>query len=243
MDRRGFFKTIFFTSLFSPVFLSSKSAKKNLQLYLIADSPQMFLSIILRELQKHGLIYGPNFNFLNFHPEEKALKKVLAQKGWRSVSEASPADLSLSFSPLSQKTLPSFALIKGGSVCDIRSRKLSALWHEMNSSSPSSILTIVSFKEKNPALFPGSFASIYIDGHKADRVSLKKNLFKSFRTKRGNIAVVVQNGKAWVAESSCPRKICLFTPPVSLAGERIICAPNHFLIEAQSSHSIDTVIG
>ncbi len=34
-----------------------------------------------------------------------------------------------------------------------------------------------------------------------------------------------------------------FTPPVFLAGERIICAPNHFLLEIHGSHSIDTVIG
>ena len=30
-----------------------------------------------------------------------------------------------------------------------------------------------------------------------------------------------------------------FAPPVSLAGERIICAPNHFLLEIHGSRSID----
>lgn len=34
-----------------------------------------------------------------------------------------------------------------------------------------------------------------------------------------------------------------FTPPVFLAGERIICAANYFLLEIHGSHSIDTVIG
>ncbi|MGD8534841.1 MAG: NusG domain II-containing protein, partial [Candidatus Aminicenantes bacterium] len=44
-------------------------------------------------------------------------------------------------------------------------------------------------------------------------------------------------------EASCHQKICLSHPPVSQAGERVICAPNNFLLEIQGTGLVDTVIG
>ena len=244
MDRRGFLKTIFFTQLTIPLLLSSQSIKRGLQLYVIADSPQLFLPSLLRELQNYGLISGHAFTLLNSHPEERNIKRILAQKGWSFVSKYPQASLSLSFSLLLQQAFPSFTLIKNGRVWDIRSKRLYSLWKEMfNYHSPSFWLTTVSFKSERIDPSPGSFVSLYLDGQKVEKLSLKYDFFKSFKKKKGNISVVFENGKAWVSESSCPHKICLFSPPVSLAGERIICAPNHFLLEVQRSHSIDTIIG
>jgi hypothetical protein len=113
----------------------------------------------------------------------------------------------------------------------------------MNSHNPSSWLTIASFNTRRVDAYQGTSASIYLEGQKVESVSLEKTVSRKLQTERGDINVVVENGKAWVSGSSCRHKICLFTPPVSLAGERIICAPNHFLLEIQGSRHIDTAIG
>jgi hypothetical protein len=244
MDRRGFFKTLIATPFLTPFLFTSESTTGALQLYVIADSPHLFLPSILRGLNEYDLIPGQTFTLLNLHPEGKELKTALALSGWAGISKAARADLTISFSPLQQKASPSFTLIKGGKVWDIRSRKLSTLWKEMYiHHSPSSWLTTVSFREKNAQPQPGHYASVYIHGKKVERFWLKKNAVLSFPSEKGKINVAVKNGQAWVTASSCRHKICLSTPPVSFAGERIICAPNRFLLAVQPSSFVDTVVG
>jgi hypothetical protein len=244
MDRRDFFKTLIATPFLSPFLLASESTKSALQLYVIADSPHLFLPSILSGLNEYGLIPGQVFTLLNLHPGGKELKNALALSGWKCVSKTAGANLTISFSPLRQKTAPSFTLIKSGKVWDIRSRKFSTLWKEMhNHHSPSSWLTIVSSRKKNAQSHPGHYASVSIHGQKMESFRLKKNTVLSFPAENGKIHVAVKNGKAWVTGSSCRHRICLSTPPVSFAGERIICAPNRFLLEVQASSFVDTVIG
>lgn len=243
MDRRSFFRTILYTPLLTPFILNTKSGQKGFQFYVIADSPQVFLPTILQELQKYGMIHSHNFTLLNLHPEEKELKRIFSGQGWRLIPKSPQAELALSFCHLRHRALPSFTFIKEGKVWDLRSRKLYTIWKEMNSHDPSSWLTIASYNSRRVGSYRGAYASIYLEGQKVESVSLEKSVSKKFRTERGNIDVVVENGKAWVSDSSCRHKICLFTTPVSLAGERIICAPNHFLLEIQGSRYIDTVIG
>lgn len=244
MDRRCFFKTLIATPFLTPFLLAAESTKGTHQLYVIADSPHLFLPSILRGLNEYGLIPGQTFTLLNLHPEGKELKAALAFSGWKGVSKAARADLTISFSPLRQKVSPSFTLIKGGKVLDIRSRKLSTLWKEMyNHHSPSSWLTTVSSRERNAQPQPGHYATVYIHGKKVERFWLKKNAVFSFPAEKGKINVAVKNGQAWVTGSSCRHKICLSTAPVSFAGERIICAPNRFLLAVQASSFVDTVIG
>jgi hypothetical protein len=243
MDRRGFFRKILYTPLLAPFILNTKSRQRGFQFYVIADSPQVFVPTILQELQKYGMIHSYNFTFLNIHPEEKELKRILCKEGWRLLPKSPQADLVFSFCHLRHRALPSFTFIKEGKVWDIRSRKLYSLWKEMNSQNPSAWLTIASYNGRRFDPNHGACASIYLEGQKVESIPLEKNVFRKFITERGNIEIVVENGKARVSGSSCRHKICLFTPPVSLAGERIICAPNHFLLEIQGSHYIDTAIG
>jgi len=195
-------------------------------------------------LRKYTLDYGRNFTFLNSHPQEGELKQILSQKGWKYVQKPLQADLTLSFSHLRQKALPSFTLVREGRIWDIRPQKLFLLWKEMNENhKSSSCLTIASFKNRQNEFFAGEFVSVYKDGRKVKTIPLKKDVAKSFRTKGGIITARLKDGKAWISDSSCPHKICLYSPPVSLGGERIICAPNHFMLEIQGSRSIDTIIG
>jgi hypothetical protein len=108
---------------------------------------------------------------------------------------------------------------------------------------PSSFLTIASLKNNPAGHSAGESVSIYKNGRKDKILSLKKNTTQTFRAQDGKVTVRIEDGKAWVSESTCRHKICLYSPPVSLAGERIVCAPNHFLLEVQRSGSIDTIIG
>lgn len=244
MDRRSFFKTIIGTPLLFPFLLTSKTTGSDIDLYIISDDPQLFILFILNELENYGPAYGGNFTFLNSHPHRKGFKRVLSHKGWRYVQEPSQADLTLSFSQLRHKAFPSFTLVRGGRIWDIRTWKLNSLWREMNENhKPSSWFTTASFRTRQSGLFSGEFVSIYKDGHKIEMISLEENITESFRTKEGKITVKVKDAKAWILDSSCRHKICIYSPPVSLAGERVICAPNHFLLEIEGAHSVDTAIG
>jgi hypothetical protein len=140
--------------------------------------------------------------------------------------------------------LPSFTLIREGKIWDIRSRKLYSLWREMNKNQRrSSCLTIASFKSTPSHPLSGKYVSVYKEGSKIEMISLEENVTRSYRTRGGKITLRVKDGKAWVPESSCRHKICLHSPSVSFAGERIICVPNHFLLEIKGSRYIDTSIG
>jgi len=244
MDRRDFFKTVLATSLFAPIFLASKKDKSDLELYLIGDEAELFLPAILDELKKSKIGSGEDFAFANSHPDKDGLKRVLLRRGWKHVLSPLQADLTFSFCQLRHKALPSFTLIKEGNIWDIRARRLHTLWKEMNEKyKPSSCLTIASFQKRKFSAALGEFVSISKDARVVERFSLKKNFSGSFKTKRGKIEVRVEDARAWVTDSSCRHKICIYSSPVSLAGERIICAPNHFLLEIQGARSIDTVIG
>jgi hypothetical protein len=74
-------------------------------------------------------------------------------------------------------------------------------------------------------------------------LSLDKDLSRTYRAEKGKISLIVQNRRVWVSDSSCRHKICSSAPPISLTGERIICAPNHFFVEIQGPRVVDTVIG
>jgi len=244
MDRRDFFKKLIVTPLITPYLLSAESLKGAFQLYVISDTPQLLFPSLLQGLNEYGLMPGQTYSFLNPHPEGRELKKALSHAGWNYLPKTSRTDFNFSFSYLRQKSSPSFTLIKSGKVWDIRSRKFSSLWKEMNNHHASSSgLTTVYFKEKRDRIQPGSLASIYIDGTEIEKLRLNKNAVRSFQSEKGRITVAVQNGKAWVSDSSCHHKICLSLPPVSQAGERLICAPNNFLLEIQGSGLVDTVIG
>jgi len=244
MDRRDFFKTILAAPLLTPFIIASTNSKNGLELYLIAEEPQKLIPTLFEEVQKYSLSDISKFCFLNPHPQEKVLKKILLERGWAPVEKPDEASLALSFSHLQSEALPSFTLVKEGRIWDIRTRKLLSLWQEINRNhSPSSCLTIASLKSRSADFSVGKHVIIYNQGQQAEQLSLGKDLTKSFQTRGGRITVHVRNGKAWISDSPCHQKICLYSPPVSLAGERIICAPNNFLLTVERRRSIDTVIG
>jgi hypothetical protein len=109
--------------------------------------------------------------------------------------------------------------------------------------SSSSCLTIASLQTKQPAAIQGNSVRFCQDGQVVEEVSLKKDGIKTFGAQRGNVIVKIERGRVSVLSSSCRHKICRSVPPVCFTGERIVCAPNHFLLEIQGPGLTDTVIG
>ncbi|MGB8951886.1 MAG: NusG domain II-containing protein [Candidatus Aminicenantales bacterium] len=244
MDRRDFFKNVLSASLLTPLFIGSKPAKENSELFLISDNSHRVVPTLLEELTGVGLIKGKSFDFLSVHPEAEEIKKSLVHSGWKPLPSSSPADISIAFRLLHHPVPPSFTLIKEGQIVEIRTHRLLALWTEINRNErPSSCLTTLSMAKVRPRLQPGVFATISLQGKTVDKISLERDIQKTYLTKNGNLSVVVKSGKAEVASSSCPQKVCVSSPPVSLAGERIICVPNHFLLQIEGPHLFDTIIG
>ncbi len=151
--------------------------------------------------------------------------------------------MTLASSFLHSQAMPSFTLTREGKVWDLRTRTLRSLWTKMNHQARSSRLTIVPFRARPAELSSGKAVSLYKDGKKIKTLSLRQNSTHSFRTKDGRITVGVKEGKARVEESSCRHKICVHCPPAAYAGERIICAPNQFMLLVDGPSSIDTIIG
>ena len=244
MDRRSFFKTIMTTSLLTPVLLASKSIENELDLYLISDDPHTFLPTLLGEVGRLSQNNCRTFNFLDNHPQKAALIQSLTSQGWRHEENPKNADLTLSYSYLQQHALPSFTLVKNGRIQDIRSWKLLSLWEKMKGSGRKAYcLTTVSLRNRQADHYAGEKANLFRNGQQIGSLSLNKNTRYSVDVAKGKIIVEVHNHKARILDSCCHGRICLYSPPVWQKGERIICAPNRFLLTIEGGQGVDTIIG
>lgn len=244
MDRRDFLKVILSASLAAPLLVRAKPSEQNLTLYLIGDDPQHYLPGIIEEIKRRAWVEEGRFAFLNQHPFGEELKEALARNGWRHALKPSTSSLLLSFEPLYRAAAPSFTLIRDRRIWDIRTRGLSQLWKDMNSQgTPSTCLTVASFHRQRRQSVPGKSVAIYADGKRRESLSLGKSKTRKFTTANGEVLVGIEGGRARVLASTCRHKICLCSPPAYLSGERIVCAPNHFLLEIEGFRFVDTVTG
>ncbi len=244
MDRRSFLNTILVSPVITSVLLATQKTGKNSELYLIADNPHDVIPLILNELSVYNIDPGKQFSFLTAHPQRDALSQALQRRGQALAADPQQADMTISFSLLQNQARPSFALIKNGRIWDVRTQKLLRLWSTLNEHNPStSGLTIVGFKQAKKREAQGQAVILFQNGRQIERVPLKGQKTEVLPGRLGDITLRIENGRAWISESSCRHQICRLSPPVSLTGERIICAPNHFLLEVQGGGSVDTVIG
>ncbi|MBD3413327.1 MAG: hypothetical protein GF421_02725 [Candidatus Aminicenantes bacterium] len=243
MNRRHFIQTLFAAPLLTQSILGSTKTHSSSELHLISEQPHRILPELLEELKKYGHHTGNTFAFSNSSPYEKQMIQSLQKKSWTFSPVQTNSSLLLTFRSLRHKTQPSFTLARKENVWDIRSQKLYSLWKEINQKhAVSSTLTIASFRGIHQKL-TGKAVSVFHQGQKIDSLALDQNITKSYQGTAGNIILTVNNGNAWIKESTCRHQICRLTPPVSLAGERIICAPNRFLAEVDRTRHVDTSIG
>lgn len=244
MDRRDFLRWLMASPLASPLLSIPRTEEVSATLYLIADNPQDYLPALLAELKQRGLVREARFSFRGPHPFSAELRTALLRKGWEYAGDGRVAALALDFQPLREPVPPSFTFIRQGRVWDLRDGALGETWREMNRrGGRSSCLTKASISQPRPSLSPGRNAAVFIDGRKVDSLSLDRDQERRYRTPRGEILIAVGAGRAEVLASSCRHKICQSSAPAFRTGERIVCAPNHFLLTIDGPRFVDTVTG
>ncbi len=242
MDRRNFIKTVLSSSLVLPLAAASKASPPTKALYVIGDTPQNLLPKLLAEIGQPGR--GRTCTLSENGPVSERVRSALAEKGWDVVPLTRKAGVRISFALLGSACSPSFALIQNGRVVDIRRRGLRGLWREVSSSGPrSSLLTVAAFSGVGPASSDGSRAVLYLDGKKKDILDLGRDASRTYESGGGFVTVAVERGAVRVSDSSCRHRICACSGPVSSGGQRIICAPNRFLLEVEGRSAVDSIIG
>ncbi|MBU4253564.1 MAG: NusG domain II-containing protein [Acidobacteria bacterium] len=240
MERRDFFKTILTTSLLTPLLLESKSTQNELELYLLSDDPHHSLPSLLKGTGFGG---AKTYDFNGFHPKRLEISGMLERSGWTS-ARSGRASLLLSHRRLQKKAEPSFTLVRNGKILDARAGELESLWRSLRQNAPLTFsLTSASLHSASSRISAGKTALCTIDGRQAARLNLRKNGSRTFATSNGRVSVKVESGAVRIEESSCKNHICVHSFPVSLEGERIICAPNRFMIAVEGGRTVDTIIG
>ena len=77
----------------------------------------------------------------------------------------------------------------------------------------------------------GTCVSVIKNGNQVAVYSLKENLNVPISDEKNTNILVIENGKAYVAQATCPDKICVNHRPVSKVGETIVCLPAKLVLE------------
>ncbi len=78
----------------------------------------------------------------------------------------------------------------------------------------------------------GAFAVVKIDGKETERYPLSVNTEVVIETENdGKNTLVIEDGKAFIKNATCPDKICEGHNKISFKGETIVCLPHKLVIE------------
>jgi hypothetical protein len=76
---------------------------------------------------------------------------------------------------------------------------------------------------------------VFRDNQCVARYPLSSDKVFSIRGRDGTMILSIHDNSVRVTESSCPRGICIRTGSISRRGQQIVCAPNHILVELETS--------
>lgn len=83
---------------------------------------------------------------------------------------------------------------------------------------------------------PAEVVEISVDGHVTGTYPLNKNLDIIVNGyNNGTNHLIVEDGQAWIADASCPDKICIHQGKISRDGEMIVCLPNMMIAQIVSA--------
>ena len=82
-------------------------------------------------------------------------------------------------------------------------------------------------------------ALIYLEGRKAAVATLSQAQTLTPQTRVGVVRIEVSGGRIRVADSHCPRGICMQRGWISRPGETIVCLPGGLLIEIEGVAQAD----
>lgn len=92
----------------------------------------------------------------------------------------------------------------------------------------------------------GAFAVVKLDGKETERYPLSVNTEVVIETENdGKNTLVIEDGKAFIKDATCPDKICEGHSKISFKGETIVCLPHKVVIEIvadDSGNELDVVV-
>lgn len=77
-----------------------------------------------------------------------------------------------------------------------------------------------------------AIVEISIDGNPVETFDLntdREYLIQS--TTGGTNRLIIEDGKAWISEATCPDKVCIHQGKISHDGELIVCLPNLLVVK------------
>lgn len=83
----------------------------------------------------------------------------------------------------------------------------------------------------------GDTVIVTVDGQAWGEYPLNENREIEIRNGDGYNLLVIEGGRAYVRQASCPDGICSSHRPIGLDGESIICLPNKVVVEVRTRNS------
>lgn len=77
---------------------------------------------------------------------------------------------------------------------------------------------------------PGEWLLVEVAGQEVRRIKLTDNKSFTIRGKIGDTTIMIQDRKAWIAESPCPFHVCEHMGKIEYQGSMVVCVPNEVLI-------------
>lgn len=87
----------------------------------------------------------------------------------------------------------------------------------------------------------GSYAEIYSDGELYGTYSLNKDTVIDIESEFGTNKVVIEKGRIFVSEASCPDKNDVKQGKINKSGQSIICLPNRLIISIKGGEIFDAL--
>lgn len=86
----------------------------------------------------------------------------------------------------------------------------------------------------------GSYAVVVINGVETQSLSLSTNTEITLKNGNDFNVLVIEDGKAYIKEASCPDKLCVKQHTVQYNGETLVCLPNKITVKIISDTEADT---
>jgi hypothetical protein len=103
------------------------------------------------------------------------------------------------------------------------------------------ILLVISFVKK-----PGNYVTVSVDGVVKESFPLSEDAEVTIEGYDGGVnTLIIKDGKAYVADSSCPDHLCEKMGQISSTGQSVICLPNRVVIEitGDDPDEYDAIVG
>ena len=86
----------------------------------------------------------------------------------------------------------------------------------------------------------GARVIVKIDGQEVAEYSLEEN--GTHPLNGGTNILVIENGKAYLSDATCPDKLCVHQGKISMTGETITCLPNKLTVTVYgAAESLDLI--